>query len=242
MATTNLSSRFIKIPHLYDTISFTQHHNPLSQFTITGNFDCPRTNNSLYKAYQLLLQHTHSKRLEQFFAYHSVVVDKRIPAMAGLGGGSSDAGAFLRYINQELSLGLSLNELNHLGIQIGSDVPFFIQGFDSANVFGIGDIIEEYDEDIPAITIATPPIKCSTPQIYAAYRAMNQTFCSQREITKRLLSYSTATLLERFVNDPHYLNDLLSPCLQLHTNLSQYLQKGYFLSGSGSSLFYLNKA
>ena len=115
---------------------------------------------------------------------------------------------------------------------------FFLYPYSSANVFGIGEIIEPYEEQLPSIAIITPPIKCSTPQIYNAYRSMDLAFCSKEEITKRLLYHDSSSLLDQFIDDPCYLNDLLPSCLQTHNKLSDYLQKGYFLSGSGSSLFY----
>ena len=77
------------------------------------------------KAYKALLTHTKSKPLKQFFAYHSIQVDKQIPTMAGLGGGSSNAGVFLSAINEKLALGLSIQQLSNIGLKIGSDVVFF---------------------------------------------------------------------------------------------------------------------
>lgn len=51
---------------------------------------------------------------------------KRIPSQAGLGGGSSDAGAALVLGNRAWGLGLSTAELSEIGAQLGSDVPFFV--------------------------------------------------------------------------------------------------------------------
>jgi 4-diphosphocytidyl-2-C-methyl-D-erythritol kinase len=52
-------------------------------------------------------------------------IQKRIPIGAGLGGGSSDAAATLWGLNRLLELGLTQQELSHLGAQLGSDIPFF---------------------------------------------------------------------------------------------------------------------
>ncbi len=55
-----------------------------------------------------------------------IQLKKRIPSAAGLGGGSSDAGAVLRGLNQLWKLGLSRERLSELGARLGADVPFFI--------------------------------------------------------------------------------------------------------------------
>lgn len=56
----------------------------------------------------------------------SIALEKRIPAGAGLGGGSSDAAAVLRAVNTMGSLGLSPDDLAAVGATIGSDIPFFV--------------------------------------------------------------------------------------------------------------------
>lgn len=58
----------------------------------------------------------------------AIVLRKRIPVGAGLGGGSSDAAATLRLLNQYWDLGLTVEELSDLGARLGSDVPFFLRG------------------------------------------------------------------------------------------------------------------
>lgn len=88
-----------------------------------------------------------------------VSLTKRIPSRAGLGGGSSDAGAILRWAGfEDLDAAAS----------IGADVAFCAVG-GRAHVSGIGEIIEplEYIERI--FTIVTPPIACSTPAVYRAW-------------------------------------------------------------------------
>lgn len=75
--------------------------------------------------------------------YH-ISVDKRIPAGAGLGGGSSNAALTLRMLNKIEELGLSDDELIDLSRNIGADVPFFIKGKAGIGQ-GIGHSIEEID-------------------------------------------------------------------------------------------------
>lgn len=70
-----------------------------------------------------------------------VSIQKHVPVGAGLGGGSSNAAATLVGLNGLWSLGLETEALARLGLQLGSDVPFFVRG-GAAVVSGRGDVIE----------------------------------------------------------------------------------------------------
>lgn len=84
---------------------------------------------------------------------------KRIPVGAGLGGGSADAAAVLRWAGcQDLGLAASL----------GADVPFCLRG-GRARVTGVGDVLEPLPFDERTFTLMTPPIVCSTASVYAAW-------------------------------------------------------------------------
>ena len=67
-----------------------------------------------------------------------IVLAKRIPMGAGLGGGSSDAAATIMGLNRLLNLGWSTEKMAHLGQTLGSDVPFFFSA-PSAIVEGRGE-------------------------------------------------------------------------------------------------------
>lgn len=84
---------------------------------------------------------------------------KRIPSQAGLGGGSSDAGAILRWAGFA-----DLEE----AASIGADVAFCLVG-GRARVRGIGEIVEPLDYIERIFTVVTPPIACSTPEVYRAW-------------------------------------------------------------------------
>jgi 4-diphosphocytidyl-2-C-methyl-D-erythritol kinase len=68
----------------------------------------------------------------------NIVIDKRIPLSAGLGGGSADAAAVLVCLNKLFDEPLSITELESLGLQLGADVPFCISG-GTKLVGGIGE-------------------------------------------------------------------------------------------------------
>ena len=65
---------------------------------------------------------------------------KRIPAQAGMGGGSSDAATALLALNRLWGLGMSRRALETIGLQLGADIPFFLRG-NNAWVEGIGETI-----------------------------------------------------------------------------------------------------
>ena len=91
--------------------------------------------NLVVRAAKLFLEHAKIK------SGVTIKLQKKIPHGAGLGGGSSDAAATLRGLNQLFETKLSPEELAKLGSQIGSDVPFFL--FESAAMCkGRGEIVE----------------------------------------------------------------------------------------------------
>jgi len=88
-----------------------------------------------------------------------VRLTKRIPPGGGLGGGSSDAAAVLRWAG--------FDDLE-AAARLGADVPFCLVG-GRARVRGIGEIIEPLPFVERHITVVTPPFGCSTPAVYAAW-------------------------------------------------------------------------
>ncbi len=91
-----------------------------------------------------------------------VALDKRIPMGAGLGGGSADAAAILRWGG--------CHDLALAG-RIGADVPFCLVG-GRARVRGIGEIVEPLVFEDRTFTLLTPPIHVSTPAVYRAWDSL----------------------------------------------------------------------
>lgn len=85
-----------------------------------------------------------------------VTLNKRIPAGAGLGGGSADAAAVLRWAG-----------ITHLAIaaQLGSDVPFCVRG-GRARVTGVGDVVEPLPFRPEIYTLLIPPLHVPTGAVY----------------------------------------------------------------------------
>jgi len=91
-----------------------------------------------------------------------VKLDKRIPSGAGLGGGSTDAAAVLRWAG--------VTDL-HLAARLGADVPFCLVG-GRARVTGVGEQVVPLPFVPLTFTLLTPPIHCATPAVYAAWDAL----------------------------------------------------------------------
>jgi 4-diphosphocytidyl-2-C-methyl-D-erythritol kinase len=89
----------------------------------------------------------------------AVTVDKQIPHGAGLGGGSADAAAVLRWAG--------CDDLE-LAARLGADVPFCLVG-GRARVRGIGEVVEPLPPVARTFTLLTPKVRCSTAEVYAAW-------------------------------------------------------------------------
>ncbi|ANV97632.1 4-(cytidine 5'-diphospho)-2-C-methyl-D-erythritol kinase [Helicobacter enhydrae] len=204
-------------------------------FEICGEFDCVMQDNLIFKAKE--------EFAKSFPAYAQEVegcrieVCKRIPCGAGLGGGSANAGAFLTHIASYF--GIEYLEILQVAQRVGSDVSFFVSGFESANVCGVGGEVGEFVEPIYEYEIFTPPFACATGSVYRAF----DTHCGGNRVAKiEWLNLSTSELLHRFVAQE--LNDLYLPACRIYPQLlevAQDLGDGWFFSGSGSSFFRMKR-
>ena len=89
----------------------------------------------------------------------SVLLDKRVPAGAGLGGGSADAAAILRWAGcSDLDVAAGL----------GADVAFCVVG-GRARVSGVGEVVEPLPFAARVYTLLVPPVPVSTPLVYRAW-------------------------------------------------------------------------
>lgn len=96
------------------------------------------------------------RALEAIGVDPSVVVHKSIPRGAGLGGGSADAAAVLRWAGVTDP---------RVAVSLGADVPFCVIG-GRARVNGIGEVVEPLSFVDAEVTLLTPPVMCSTPVVY----------------------------------------------------------------------------
>ena len=89
---------------------------------------------------------------------------KAIPAGAGLGGGSADAAAVLRWAGY--------NDVSG-AVTLGADVPFCLTG-GRARVKGIGEVVEQRPFEKLVLTLLIPPVSCPTAEVYRRWDEMGQ--------------------------------------------------------------------
>ena len=96
-----------------------------------------------------------------------ISLEKHIPVCAGMGGGSSDAAAVLRALNDCTGAGLSLPELARVGEAVGSDVPYCVLG-GTALAEGRGEVLTPL-APLPRCTVVVckPNFSISTPELFA---------------------------------------------------------------------------
>ena len=96
-----------------------------------------------------------------------IAIQKHIPVCAGLAGGSSDAAAVLRALNEHTGAGLSPELLAKIGEAVGSDVPYCVLG-GTALAEGRGEVLTPLSPLPPChVAVCKPPFPISTPQLFA---------------------------------------------------------------------------
>ena len=96
-----------------------------------------------------------------------IELEKRVPMGSGMGGGSSDAASVLLGLNRLWQTKLPREELMRIGLALGADVPFFLQG-QPALARGIGDALTPMSLAPLWIAVIVPPISVPTARIFAA--------------------------------------------------------------------------
>ena len=165
-----------------------------------------------------------------------------IPIAAGLGGGSSDAAAALRSLNDLWALELSTTRLAELASQLGSDVPFFLRG-GTALATGRGELLESLPTpEGQWLVLVSPDIRLpgKTPALYG--RLGPDDFTDGSETAKLADALRGGGVLpeECMANAFERVADDAFPGLDRHRNAM--LEAGaerVHLSGSGPSLFAL---
>ncbi len=103
-----------------------------------------------------------------------IYIDKKIPIAAGLAGGSTDAAAVINGVNKLFRLNLNSRKLRELAAEIGSDVPFCIQG-GTVLATGRGTKIKQLpDIKKQQIIIVCPMVKIDTAEIYDEYDKLKE--------------------------------------------------------------------
>lgn len=196
-----------------DLLSFTANHS--GEITLQG-MEIPAAENLIYRA-AILLQRGDLGA--------DITVQKRVPAGAGLGGGSSNAATTLLALNHLWRLKLTREELQALGMTLGADVPVFVAGR-TAWAEGIGEVLTPVNLEQHWYVIITAACHVSTRQIF-----------SHLQLTRNTSPIKMAAFFEGYSrNDCQKLVTRLYP--DVDASLSWLNQFGEArLTGTGASVF-----
>jgi len=203
---------------LFDTLEVTRlEDHELSHYAILWHDDAPKQseidwalNDDLaVKAHRLL-----EKAADRVLPIQ-LKLEKRIPVGGGLGGGSADAAAMLLAVSTLFDLNTDLTEI---AIELGSDVPFMLDG-GTCIVRGIGETIEPIAFEPIHLVLLLPTYGCHTAQVYQAFD----------ELTGTHTTGLNALLTPACIVEPRLARDI-----EVVTAIvGQEIQ----LSGSGSTMF-----
>jgi 4-diphosphocytidyl-2-C-methyl-D-erythritol kinase len=164
---------------------------------------------------------------------------KRIPMQAGLGGGSSDAAATLRVLNELWDLRLSQEELQSVASDLGSDVPFFLDG-PAAWCTGRGEKVSQTPLGITLdLVLICPSVGLSTREVFRRVRVPHEPVAPsamQQALRRGDLAGVGAALHNRLQEAAEELAPGLRSVREVLESLGPL---GHQMSGSGSSYFAL---
>lgn len=168
----------------------------------------------------------------------SIYISKHIPVAAGLAGGSSDAAATLRGLNQLWQLGLSLDELATIGAELGSDVSFCVYG-GTALATGRGEIIQPIASPPNSwVVLAKPPIGVSTADIYQKLKVNEVEHIQVREMIKAIENQDYEGICSCLHNALETVTFELYPEVKMiKEQMQRFGADGVLMSGSGPTVF-----
>ena len=219
---------------LYDLIEIKEKEE--NQITIKSAseeipLDC---NNLVYKAADLI------KKTFNLTKGVEIYIQKNIPVAAGMAGGSSNAAAILVGLNKLWNLNLSNQQLEKIGLKLGADVPFCING-GAVLASGIGEEltpIKGLTKDV-CILVCKPDLFVSTKEVYECIdskdidKRPNNKFlieCLKNEDTRQLAE-NMFNVLEGVTMDKHPVIQQIKDIMTNNRAL------GAMMSGSGPTVF-----
>lgn len=168
----------------------------------------------------------------------SITIEKEIPIAAGLAGGSSDAAATLKGLNELWNLGLSIDELAELGSKIGSDVSFCVYG-GTALATGRGEKIQE----LPAppncwVVLAKPKIGVSTAEVYGGLKVEGLEHPNTKQMIQAIDTEDYELLCKSLGNVLESVTFKLHPeVIMLKEQMKRFGADATLMSGSGPTVF-----
>lgn len=221
----------VVFPELADRLTF--EPSDLLTLSVTGPFaeSCgPRADNLVLRAARRLQEETGAR------AGAAIHLDKRLPAGAGLGGGSADAAATLRGLNRLWGLGLDRSRLAQIGLSLGADVPMCIYS-EPLFAAGVGERLELHPEQtLFWLVLVHPGVGVATPEVFARL--------TEEERTRRVGQPARP----EFVSIDETANDLQRAAISVSPLVGQVLltmqtmlpePRMVRMTGSGSACFAL---
>ena len=170
-----------------------------------------------------------------------VYLEKNIPHEAGLGGGSSNGGFFLKELNKFHNFVLSDEDLSLVGKSVGADIPFFLKNT-PCRVKGIGEKLEKIQNNLDCdVILVKPKFGVSTKKAYELYSKLDEKkFANIDEVLSGLKENNLKKVCENIEN-------MLEQGLLIDDeNIQNFRDRikdtglDFFMSGSGSCYYILS--
>lgn len=209
-----------------------------SDAPVPSPIDWPVEKDLAFRAHALLQQHV------GWPLPVAMSLSKRIPAGAGLGGGSGNAAGVLVGLDEFFSLKLPLQTLIELGAKLGADVAFLVaamRGQTAAIATGLGEKLSPAPaRDLIPIVLIFPPFGCPTGEVY---RAFDASIAARPNVAADTARVKSLVNLSPLPQDAPF-NDLTDPACtvrpqlgQLRAQLAELLKLPVHITGSGSTMF-----
>lgn len=206
-------SSYFSFINLFDVLEFY-----LTKGEIVLNESHPIENNLVIQAAELIRNDSNSSLGVE------INLSKNIPQQKGLGGGSSDAAATLIALNKIWDLNYSKQELLTLGLKLGSDIPFFINGY-SCWSEGRGEIFSSLELKESWFLLFLPKTKISTKIAFNSLDVANETVITKDDF----LQGNRVNSFTEWARENYKELDILFQKLELLGNPQ--------LTGTGSAIF-----
>ncbi|WP_343345326.1 4-(cytidine 5'-diphospho)-2-C-methyl-D-erythritol kinase [Terrisporobacter petrolearius] len=192
------------------------------------------SSNIMYKAASLIKQEFNIKRGIKIY------IDKNIPVAAGMAGGSSNAAAVLVGLNKLWNLNLNKDKLKEIGLQLGADVPFCIEG-EASLAENIGEKLTNIDglSKDAFILVCKPELFVSTKEVYEAIDSKIIKKRPDNKLLIRLLKENNIELLSK--NMYNVLESVTKEKYPVISEIEKIMINnralGSMMSGSGPTVF-----
>lgn len=168
-----------------------------------------------------------------------ITLTKRIPIAAGMAGGSADAAAAMRGLNELFRMGYSVGELQKLGVKLGADIPYCLAG-GTMLAEGIGEILSPLPAPPPCfLVVAKPDIDVSTAFVYGNLHADTLSYHPDIDgMIGALRAGSLQGITDRLGNVLETVTVKAYPVIEeLKALLRSHGAKNALMSGSGPTVF-----